>query len=316
MAEVQNVRLYRPGDETEITALFKGIFGREMSLQEWKWKYVESYPDKIYSTVAEDSRMGIVGHYGAVCLPLIYRGQPAKGLAICDVMIHSKFRGIKTLKALSSLIPAEAVKDGIIIGYGFPTVDILLRPALSLGIYEKVEDVLEGNKEAVFHNDPIRYSFRLFPLEYPDERIDHLWNLCKNNTSLSVVRNMKYFTWRYKNHPFFNYELWGLKKRMGRRLLGLAVLRREKDRILIIDFLSMKEMFEPLFQKIENYIYSTGLKTITFWFPPFMREKITALEFSIKKSPTSIPRTTYEKTLTKEEMAGKFFYTMGDTDFL
>lgn len=277
---------------------------------------MESYPKKVYSSVAVHKDFGIVGHYGGVCLPLIHKSNQARGLVICDVMIHAKFRGIKTLKLLSSIMPREAVKDGIIIGYGFPNINTLLKPALSLGLYEKVEDVLEGNKDVTFNNNSTRYAFRFLPLNYSDARIDHLWGSCKSNLSLSVVRNRQYLEWRYKNHPFHHYELWGLRKRFGRRLLGIAILRKEKDRVLLIDFLSIKDMLKPLFNKVENYVYSTGMKTLSLWFPPFMEKKIIALGFSTNNAHTSIPRTTYEGFITREEMAGKFFYTMGDTDFL
>lgn len=316
MGEVTEIRLYKPGDEIGITALFKEIFDREITLEEWRWKYIESYPKKVYSSVAVSGEMGIVGHYGGVCLPLIYRGRPAYGLSICDVMIHPSFRGIKILRRLSSLVPSEAAKDGIIMGYGFPNKNTLMKPALSLGIYEHVEDVLEGNKEAKFHNDPIRYAFKFFPLDYSDIRIDRLWEECKADLSLAVVRDRDYLRWRYQRHPFFQYELWGLKKRWGHKLLGLTVLRREAERILVIDFLCMSDMMEILFHKIENYSFVCGKKSLTLWFPDYLQNILACLGFSIKPSCTSIPRTTHEKALTKNEMAGIFFYTMGDTDFL
>lgn len=310
------IRLYSKGDEFGIVKLFKDVFGREMTLDEWRWKYIESYPDKVYSSVAIHKDMGIVGHYGGVRLPLIYKGNPAHGLAICDVMIYQKFRGIKTLKELSGLVPREAVKDGIIMGYGFPNRATLLTPALSLGIFEKVEDVLEGNKDVKFHNDSIRYKFKLFPVDYSDIMIDRLWESCKTDLYLAVVRDGRYLTWRYKNHPLFSYELWGLKNRMGRRLLGLAVLKREEHRVLIMDFLFAKGLLKPLFKKLENYIHSIGGKNIILWASPFMEKALSESGFSIKTAETAIPRTTHENTLTKDEMGGKFFYTMGDTDFL
>ncbi|MEF9476118.1 MAG: hypothetical protein L0958_05455, partial [Candidatus Mariimomonas ferrooxydans] len=184
------------------------------------------------------------------------------------------------------------------------------------GLYEKVEDIIEGNKEVKFHNNLVRYNFKLFPLDYSDIRIDHLWESCKNNLGLAVVRDMGYLTWRYKDHPLFSYELWGLKKRFGRRLYGLAVLKKEEDRVLVMDFLSDRGMFGSLFHKLENYVFTSGRKTMTLWAPPFMEETLIENGFSIKPAGTSIPRTTHEKTLTKDQMEGKFFYTPGDTDFL
>ena len=287
-----------------------------MSLGEWRWKYIESYPEKVYSAVAVHEELGVVGHYGAVRLPLIYKGKPAWGLAICDVMILPPFRGIKTLKKISCLTPREGIQDGGIIGYGFPTRDTLLRPALQLGIYELVEDVMEATKEVEFHNDIGRYRFKLFRMDYSDVRIDRLWDKCKRELSLSVVRDMTYLNWRYHNHPLFRYELWGLKERIGNNLAGLAVMKREKGRVLLVDLLSTKRTLRALFGKIENLVYAGGPGTLTLWVPPYMEKTLTDLGFSVEKSATALPRTTHEPTLQKEDIAGHFFYTMGDTDFL
>ena len=311
------IRLYQPGDEVGITELFKEVFGREMFLDEWRWKYIESYPGKVYSTVAVHEELGVVGHYGAVRLPMIYKGRLSWGLAICDVMILPPFRGIKTLKKISCLTPREGIQEGdCLLGYGFPNRDTLLKPALNLGIYEIVEDVMEAVKEVNFHDNVNRYRFKLFPLDYSDFRIDRLWNRCKEKLTLAVVRDRRYLTWRYKNHPLYHYELWGLRGRIGRSLVGLAVLKREGDRVLLVDFLSAKERLPALLEKIENLAYSGGAGTLTLWVPPFMANTFTTLGFSIKKSATAIPRTTQEPTLAKEDIAGHFFYTMGDTDFL
>jgi hypothetical protein len=176
--------------------------------------------------------------------------------------------------------------------------------------------VREGIKEAGFHNDSLRYLYKFFPLDVNDERIDDLWDSCKQSMYLSVVRDRNYIGWRYRNHPLYQYELWGLRRRLGKKLLGIAVLRREDERVLLMDFLVLKGMTRPLFQKAENYVCSISQKTLISWFPPFLEEKMRSLGFTTKKAPTSIPRTTFKEALTREEMEGKFFYTMGDTDFL
>ncbi len=310
-------RLYQPGDEHGITAIFREVFGREMSLEEWRWKYIESYPKKVYSAVAVHEELGVVGHYGAVRIPMIYKGKLSWGLAICDVMILPPFRGIKTLKKISYLTALEGIQEGDgLLGYGFPNRDTLLKPALSLGLYEMVEDVMEAVKEVNFHNNATRYRFKLFPLDYSDSRIDRLWDRCKEELTLAVVRDRKYLTWRYKNHPLFRYELWGLRRRIGRSLVGLAVVRREKDQVLLVDFLSTNKRLPALLEKIENLVYSGGSRNLTLWIPPFMEKTLTTLGFSVRKSVTAVPRTTEEPTLSKEDIAGHFFYTMGDTDFL
>ena len=315
MKEVEEIRLYREGDEIGITRLFYEVFGREMSLEEWRWKYTGRGNRKVYSAVAVNERDGIVAHYGGMPHRMIYQGREVYGLAIGDVMVHAKYRRPKLFKEVASLVPEEAVKDGIILGYGFPN-DRALRLPEKLGLYEKIEDVCEANKEATFRNTPARYVYKLFPLRYDDSKIDDLWDEVKNSYVLSVVRSGDYLRWRYQRHPLFSYELWGLRKRWSSRLCGLAVLRREDERgrVLIVDFVCPAHEMDALFQKIENVV--CGKKRLTLWHPEHLKQKITQMGFSVGFAGTSVPRTTHKQTLRKNEMAGRFFYTMGDTDFL
>ncbi len=309
------VRLYKPGDEIGIITLFEEIFGREMSLREWAWKYTRDGSRKVYSSVAISDSDKIVAHYGGMVHRMIYYGKEIKGLAIGDVMVHPKFRGVSLFKKIAAMVPEEAVKDGIVLGYGFPNERAMRLPE-KLGLYEKVEDIFEANREANFTNNIARFIHKFFPMAYDDSRIDALWESVKGEIKLGIVRDREYLVWRYREHPFYKYELWGLKKRSGNKLTGLAVLRRDGERILIIDFVCSVDMIKILLQKIENYSYTSGMKTLTLWFPQYLKNKISETGFNINPAGTCIPRTTHEKTLTKEDVAGKFFYTMGDTDFL
>jgi len=311
------IRLYRADDEIGITNLFHEVFGRKMSLEEWQWKYAYGGNRKVYSSVAVNERDVIIAHYGGMVHHMIYQGREVFGLAIGDVMIHPKYRGPKLFKEIASLVPEEAVRDGIILGYGFPN-DRAFRLPEKLGLYEKIEDVCEANKEATFWNNMSRYVYKLFPLSYDDGRIDILWDEVKVKHVLSVIRDQDYLRWRYQRHPLFSYELWGLRKRWSSKLCGFAVLRRddEKERVLIMDFVCPANEMEALFQKIENAVCVAGGKRLTLWHPEYMKQKMPMMGFSVRYAGTSIPRTTHERTLRKYEMAGKFFYTMGDTDFL
>ena len=315
MAEVKEVRLYKNGDEKGITRLFKEVFGREMSIEEWHWKYREISPHKVYSSVAVNESDEIVAHYGGMPHRMVYQGKEVCGLAIGDIMVQQRFRSFKLFREIAAMVPEEAVKDGIILGYGFPNTRAMALPA-KLGLYEKVEDVLEANKEVRFNNNTYRFFYKLFPLSFGDSRIDGLWESVKREFKLAVVRDGDYLRWRYQRHPFFRYELWGLKKRWSNELAGLAVLRSEAEKMLLVDFVCNTDMIGILFQKVENYSYACGMKNLSLWFSEYLRHTLDRLGFPVHTSCTCIPRTTHEETLTKDQIKGQFFYTMGDTDFL
>jgi GNAT superfamily N-acetyltransferase len=315
MTQSPEVRLYRPGDEAGIRGLFKEVFGREMSFEEWVWKYSGAKSERVWSSVAVTETNEVVAHYGGMPKRMIFNGREIKGIAIGDVMVHPKYRGLNVFRKVVALLPQETEKHGFVLGYGFPNERALRLPE-KLGLYEKVEDVSEACKEVQFYRNLPRYAYRFFPLQYDDRRIDRLWEKVKGGIHLAVIRDREYLSERYQRHPLYTYELWGLRRRWEMRLSGIAILRREKERMLLIDFVCPLDLLGPFFQKIENYVYTTGIKRLVFWFPDYLRERVASGGFSIYPSGTSIPRTNREKWLTKAEIEGKFFYAMGDTDFM
>ncbi|MDA8433911.1 MAG: GNAT family N-acetyltransferase, partial [Nitrospiraceae bacterium] len=288
---------------------------RKMSREEWMWKYTGEGERSVYSSVAKNASGEIVGHYGCMVQRAVHRGREISGISIGDVMTHPRFRGIRLFRDLATIGPTEAVRHGIVLGYGFPNERAFRLPE-KLGLYEKVEDVFEAGKDVQFHNNLNRYAYRFFPLRYDDRRIDALWEQLKGGFHLTLIRDSRYLRWRYQKHPFFSYELWGLKKRWEMALTGLAVVRRDKDRMLLIDFVCPLDLLAALFQKVDNYAYTAGVKRLVFWLPDYLRDRIIRAGFSVNPAGTSIPRSTIEGYMKKEEMKGKFFYTMGDTDFL
>lgn len=314
MKKIPDVRLYRPGDELGITKLFGEVFEREMTLEEWRWKYTGTGNERVWSSVAVTETNEIVAHYGGLPQRMIYDGREIKGIAIGDVMVHPKYRALNIFREVVALLPEETAKEGFIQGYGFPG-EREIRLALLLGLYEKVEDVFEATKEVVLNNNLGRLRYKLFPVGFDDQRIDDLWEAAKGNLKLAVIRDREYFDWRFRRHTLFLYEIWGLKERFDSALQGLAVLRRDNERLLIVDFVCARGKMGILFQKIENYSYTIGSKRLVLWIPEYLQHSLSAMGFSIGPAGTSIPRPNHNKWLTREEIKGKFFYTMGDTDF-
>ncbi len=314
---VFNVRFYRPGDEEGITALFKDIFGREMSLGEWRWKYKRPGKDAVYASIAEDVDGGIIGHYGAIPQRMLHCGKEITGASIGDVMISPKFRGLKNFKALTHKIEDILYEAHFLMVYGFPTEKTLMRPAEAVGIFTRVEEVLEAWKVASFHNNGRGFLCKLFPMRFEDTRIDALWNASKKEITLAVIRDREYLQWRYRDHPLLPYELWGLRRRAGSQLLGLAVIKRATpDRFMVMDVVFRKGFLPALIEKVENLAFRSGAKTLHLWLPQPYLTILREIGFGIRLSGTTIPCTTHPGFLHKDDIRGRFFYTMGDTDFL
>lgn len=310
-------RSYRDGDEHNIVTLFKEVFGREMTLDEWKWKYKGQGNTRVGSAVIQLQGRGVVGHYGGIPLRMIRDGVEIKGISACDVMIRKKFRSFTRLKKLHNFFVDELFKDSFVMFYGFPNERNLLLPSEKLQLYERIEPIYDVVKEVAFTSGVDRFLYKLFPMSFDDARIDALWDEVGHEFRLAIIRDKAYMKWRYGENRLFRYELWGLGKRWSNKLVGLAVVRREgTEKLFIVDMVFGKKVFLPLLAKVENLACTLGTKKLSFWVPGRFHETLRKKNFSLVPSGATLPRSTHPLTIKKEEIAEKFFYTMGDTDFL
>jgi SAM-dependent methyltransferase/organic radical activating enzyme len=311
------VRWYQEGDVQGITSLFGEVFGREMTLDEWQWKYRGQGNARVCSAVIEIPGEGIVGHYGGIPLRMTRGGAVIKGITACDVMIRKKHRSFTRLKKMHTLFVDELIKDSFIMFYGFPNERTLLMPSEKLQLYERIEPVNNVLKDVSFNNDSDRYLYKLFPLSFDDNRIDSLWAEVGREFRLAIIRDRAYLKWRYGESRLYRYELWGLRRRWSQKLSALAVVRNEGEgKLFIMDLVFGKRAFLPLLSKVENLACALGVKQLSFWVPGRFHETLLKKGFALVPFGATLPRSTHPLTIQKDEMAGNFFYTMGDTDFL
>jgi hypothetical protein len=311
------IREYQQGDEYGIVQLFKSIFGREMTIDEWNWKYIGQGNEKVCSAVMVNEHNHVVGHYGGIPFRMIHYGREMTGIATCDVMIMSQYRGIGRLKKLHDFFVDSHVRNGVTMFYGFPTEKTLLLPLEKKGLYERVEPVLEATKNLDAHKDRINLLYRLVHLSFDDQRIDDIWVSVRENFELAVIRDRDYFDWRYKRNPLFSYEILGLTKRWSNKLLGLVVFKRDdSDTLLVMDIVFYERIFNSLLIKTEGFARNLGKKRMGIWLPQRMHHTLETLGFISRPSGATLPHSTHPATLKKDEIRAHFFYTCGDTDFL
>lgn len=310
-------RMYREGDEYGIVKLFNRVFERQMTIEEWQWKYKGQGNPRVFSAVFEDSTAGIVGHYGGVPLKMLLDGEEIKGVTPVDTMIDPKFRSFVRLKNLFYFWERELVNDSIKVMYGFSPERVIKLAIERIKIYERVGPVFEARKGVTIHNNPVRYLYKLSPLAFDDRRIDDFWAEVKDQFRLAIIRDSAFFAWRYGKCPLFSYEMWGLTPRWSSALVGIAVIKKENtENLTVMDVLARRDRLVDLFSKLENLAITTGRKTISVWLPHHYDDLLKNKGFSLVDSGATIPASTHPLTLKRDEIWEKLFYTMGDTDFL
>jgi predicted N-acetyltransferase YhbS len=87
------VRPYRPGDETQLAALYAEAFGRERRPDVWRWKLMEREvsPGSTWVAATHEGER-IVGHYGGTPLKLRSRGEERPVVHAVEAMSARDFR--------------------------------------------------------------------------------------------------------------------------------------------------------------------------------------------------------------------------------
>jgi len=304
------IRDYKKGDEEGITALFRNVFGKIMTIEQWRWKYLFQ-GNRIYSKLVEDHSGEIIAYAGAIRLRGIFKNRTIPFFQISDVMIHTKARGYLGKKnvfdsLMKTLFEDIAGEFPEVFCYGFPGS----RPYIlgkRVGVYDRVEQAIE----CVNRLQKSRFNlFSIKRIDWDDSRLDSLWERLSNDFSLSLMRDKGYLYWRYAINPFFSYQLLGFFF-LG-KLKGWGVTREQGENVFLVDLLTERKRCRSVLKALENYLLSQGKKTIRLWLPESWRKDIT--DYSKKETEVVVTNMVWKLPIQTSFARDKLYYTMGDAD--
>jgi hypothetical protein len=309
------VRNYEKGDEYGITSLFREVFGKEMTLDQWSWKYGVPGDGRIYSKVVEDTSHKVMGHAGAMPLRGKFCDKSIPFFQIVDVMVHPLARGFlgresvfgKMIKMLFEDLGSEFEE---VFCYGFPGK----RP-YTLGEKIRVYDMIERGVDCTKSLSPFKpllfhRPFRVGPVEWNDERLEELWRRVSPELHLSVIRDRDYLLWRYSNNPYFSYQLLGFF--CSEKLMGWAVVRKAGEDVLVIDLLTEGSHFGRLLRTLEKSSLSQGRGKIRLWLPDVWRKRLKG--YILEENQAVVTNMVWRLPLETASIKRDLYYTMGDAD--
>lgn len=305
------IRPCKINDAHGITSLFRCVFKKDFTVEQWIWKYHIHMNEKIYSVVAETPSNEIIAHAGAIPLRGVYKNREIRFFQIADVMVHQDFRGYLGSKnvfntMMKTLFERIADDFEIVFCYGFAG----FRPFLlgkKIKVYDEIGYALESYKKLD------RFFFCLFickKIDWTERKLDTLWAHLSKDLLLSLIRDKNYLKYRYASNPFFNYELLGIF--FFGELKGWVVIKDAGDDVYIIDLLIDKKNCKNALRSVENYIYlKKGKRIIRLWLPQVFRDIN-----SYKESKTEIVviNMVWKMPLETSFARENLFYTMGDVD--
>lgn len=328
----------------ECRALFERVFGRPISAQQWRWKYGEGRGCGIGAW--RDGRL--VAHYGGLTREILLRGRPALASQSCDVMVDATERGTLSRQGPLFLTAATYLEREVgegarhLLGFGFPN-ERAWRVAQRLGLYGgPVGRVLSLQWRAMARSawsaSELRWlgggnalrglaarargsACKTQPIDLQDPAgrgfADACWRAMAADLGDAVigVRDARWLAHRYCAHPSMRYEILGVRARASRRPIGVLVLRRNGELAELLDVVARPRDVAALVIRARRVVHGWGLASMRAW----VTENIVGWfgdDAAISDPGVNVPCCAWTPGPAPQEIAGRWWLTGGDTDFL
>lgn len=256
------IRLYQPGDETGINALYEKVFGKRRSLAEWQWKF-ETFPESATIVVSEEDGQ-INGHAAFLKLTARQQGKELMLGERVDIMVDPEAQGRGIYKQIVSRMIQECEAEGLDILYGFPAETAkqvfmkvaggkdlgnvprflaVNKPGALLAAKVSKSKAIQSPVDKAFSvTIPKKSTHRLRELGDRLAVAEMLYGRFENQYPLHAKRNSGYIQRRFLDHPTKDYHVYTLEQNGYAE--GYCVLHEEmKDNG--VTFATIVDLFGP-----------------------------------------------------------------------
>ncbi len=304
-----DIRRYQPGDENAIRMLFQRVFGVELTLEQWRWKYKNSLAHHALPMVATGPSGELVAHAGVLYLEGVHQGERIPFLQICDVMVAQEARGHLGNRNLFTKLIREFFEQlhtqfPNAFSYGFPGRRPFLLGAHAR-VYGRVEQAWEMAPQALRPNPWL--TFQRSPLV--SSELDRLWRRFETHFALCLRRDRAYVHWRYAEHPTIDYQrvrflAWG-------RIVGWAILHTKAERTEVVDLFCHPRRLRQLLSALAYWLDIEKYPPAFVLLSDQWRQTIDGESRQTEIITTNM---IWKFPLSTDEVRRSLFYTMGDID--
>jgi len=316
-------RDYKKGDEIQIVDLFERVFGKKMTLDFWKWRFVENpFGEGIIKLLFDNNLL--IGHYAVIPMVVQVKNTSTPAAFSMTTMTHPDYQGQGIFTYLAKETYSEAQKRGFKFVYGFPNQNSYYRFIKKLGWMDfgKMTVLYKDFKEGIHFS--IRGANNIYEIKKFTDDIDSLWKKVRQNYQVVVPRTKEFLNWRFINNPEINYKIFSINN--DKELLGYIIVKIYKGTKEtlghIVDILSVDEkVAEELLQASYNYFSGNGIQKISCWMQnPYFYSKLMEEEGFVRKIPDletyfGVKILSENNNVFKEvEYFNNWYLTMGDSD--
>lgn len=315
-------------DASDVLRLHRRVFGSEVDIGWFDWKYVIGEGEAVGLWGAE----GLVAFCGGTPRWVWLHGQRLRCLQIGDVMVAPEWRGVLKRKNPFFLVSERFYRSRLgtgrdfAAGFGFPNVRHL-QLAVKTGLSWDVGTVAQWHW-------PVREAIRS-RLEWPwrtrqidglspdfDTLVNRAWDAMRWSGPDSILgeRDAKYWRWRFVQRPDRQYRFVALHSFWQRRPQGIAVFAspaQAQQSLHWLDWVGPPSLL-PLAQSAGLALAAKeGATGLDAWASPAMAQWLactTATTGTKTAAGVGIPKASSLSGEQVESMNG--WWTGGDTDFL
>ena len=226
------LRPYQPGDEVALTALFQRVFGREITIDHWFWKF-KSFPTTVENVWVVQDREKLVGHYAAMPMWANFQGQIQPIMVSVDTMVDPDYRRQGMLTVMGEQIYKIWAEAGIAYVIGLPNEkwgsraqrlgwqplfplqwlarplrpEVYLAHRLNVPLLARLSFVSKVWHWLGWRRMERDTTVSLSSIQQAGPEFDVLWQSCAQNRSFSTVRDQRWVQWRFLDCPSTNYHL-------------------------------------------------------------------------------------------------------------
>ena len=320
------VRPYESGDERDILKLFKIVFKRDMTINFWRWRFIEGPFGKGIIYLAFDGDI-LTGHYAVFPTLIKIKREIVKAVFSMTTMTHPNYRGKGIFTTLANAVYEEAYRKGYKLVFGFPNENSFGAFVNKLGWkgFGRINLYVLSFNLTKFHRLEGNLRCKIKQVYSFDDNINKLWESVKDELRISVPRISRYLNWRFVENPEEKYFLFLVNT--SDHLEGYFVLKKYTNPNNgekyghIIDFLFEDySYFENVLFYSYNFFKETGVSKVTFWINESIANNLQLAKLGVKKM--EMERTYFGYKIfdlqsdfgNELENMENWYITMGDSD--
>jgi hypothetical protein len=261
------VRFATETDAPGIRALFRRIFEKEMTAEEWDWKYPRN-PDGWLGTVAVMDGE-IVGNYSGCGMRFQIGATECLAYAIGDVATHPKARQLGrrgVFSEMTELFFAEVGRRGLPFCFGFPNDRHLAISHRFVAGAQSLRPIIE--KRVPCESLPAPAPGFAFGDAVGDS-FEALWRTARESLPAAALRDRLRANWRFRARPTRSYRM--LWRESGGEVASWAVLSVVGENAFVADYLCRTpdgRDLPELFTAAAAEAARLGARRLVFWETP------------------------------------------------